>query len=235
MGHDFETTPTDVVADASKSVIQEVPIVTVIEPPPRLESLSVTPQRPSLDSWIDITREQSPQAADHRRAMSMDHSTSGSSPRRSHSPLGASPISEAPSPPPKSFRNSLTTNLKRFSSLPRTPSISSQSKRHSSSSTYYSSSRTPSPSVAFHPPPTFRRIRSYSPAAMFCHEVHSLKSASERSAVYAAKINELYLYDCGLSEWVIEAQYRGMFGPCGCFNKCELTFFRFNAQWWTIT
>jgi hypothetical protein len=29
--------------------------------------------------------------------------------------------------------------------------------------------------------------------------------------LYAQKINELYVHDCGLSEWVLETRFRGAF------------------------
>ncbi|KAF8204890.1 hypothetical protein BJ912DRAFT_1073256 [Pholiota molesta] len=116
-------------------------------------------------------------------------------------------IGEAPSPPPKSFRNSLTTNLKRFSSLPRTPSLSSKSARRSSESTRHSS-RTPSPSIHMFSRPAFKKIKATNPAALFCHEVHSQTTTLQRCAIYAAKINELYIHDCGLSEWVDDTKSR---------------------------
>jgi hypothetical protein len=114
---------------------------------------------------------------------------------------------DTPSPPPKSFRNSLTTGLRRLSTLPRTPSI--KSARRSSGGTHYSS-RTPSPSVMQAPLPVSRpKIKSQYPSAMYCTEVFARKTALERCAVYAHKINELYMYDCGLGDWIIETKYRG--------------------------
>ncbi|KAG5654074.1 hypothetical protein H0H81_007800 [Sphagnurus paluster] len=115
---------------------------------------------------------------------------------------------ETPSPPPKSFRNSLTSSLKKFSSsLPRTPSLSSKSRR--SSETYYSS-RTPSPSshMATLPPAFHPKIKSAHPPAMFCTEVMSGRTSLERCTIYAEKINELYLYDSGLGDWIFDAKLR---------------------------
>jgi hypothetical protein len=43
---------------------------------------------------------------------------------------------------------------------------------------------------------------------MYCHEVQSQRSAQERCFIYAQKINELYICDCGLSDWVVEATFR---------------------------
>ncbi|KAG6903337.1 hypothetical protein C0995_013090 [Termitomyces sp. Mi166 len=127
--------------------------------------------------------------------------------RRPQSPLYQGRPGETPSPPPKSFRNSLTTNLKRLSSsLPRTPSLSSKSRR--SSGTYYSS-RTPSPSMQSMPlPPPRPKIVSASPPAMFCAEISTKKTSLERCSLYAQKINELYMYDSGLADWTIEAKQR---------------------------
>lgn len=203
--------------------------------------------------------------------------------------------SEAPSPPPKSFRNSLTTGLKRFSStsrsLPRTPSVSSggsrrssvMSKRFSTGSANFSNgtmamsttasnggsrvdigsttvdrtpSAHPSPSPAV-PPPRAATVHGHGiehdgdcnggvngvtsasvhghggaahvqmklgarkrqkvvvqwPSAMFCNEIHAggrkKLSSSEKCAIYARKINELYMYDCGLTEWTVEMRFRG--------------------------
>ncbi|KAF9495759.1 hypothetical protein BDN71DRAFT_1447214 [Pleurotus eryngii] len=132
-----------------------------------------------------------------------------------------SDFGDTPSPPPKSLRNSWTANLKRFSSLPRTPSP--QSKRSSAGSSLYrnrttrtpSRSRSPSPlSTPLHhedfldtpharprPPPRIEYISPY-PPAMYCGDVTCKKTALERCAGYAAKINELYVTDCGLAGWL---------------------------------
>ncbi|TFK27016.1 hypothetical protein FA15DRAFT_666751 [Coprinopsis marcescibilis] len=176
---------------------------------------------PSPDSILDEYRHSSSLDDDgpHRRR-SVSPSSAGSSQRDSHyqtqsqlersqSPRSAS-SSSAPSPPPKSFRNSLTTNLKRFSSLPRAPSRSSRhSNKRSSVGTHYSqrSSRTPSPSV---PRKSVRRkVVDYNPTAMFCHEVYQQRTTAERCQIYIEKINELYIHDCGLSEWLLEMNNRG--------------------------
>jgi len=131
--------------------------------------------------------------------------------------------SGTPSPPSKSFRNSLTTNLKRFSSLPRTPSLSSRSSKSSSrrlSAGAQPSSRTPSPlepvqlplsvPVPFSlPVPRPRpKVKSQYPSAMYCSEVFSRRTPGERCAIYAHKINQLYMYDSGLGDWIIETRIR---------------------------
>jgi hypothetical protein len=35
------------------------------------------------------------------------------------------------------------------------------------------------------------------------------KNALDRSVGYAQKINELYMYDCGLGDWIVETRYKG--------------------------
>jgi hypothetical protein len=144
----------------------------------------------------------------------------------SHSPsrsLSQMKRSDTPSPPPKSFRNSLTTNLRRFASLPRTPSMSSRSSKsvrrlsspQPSSGTPPPSEPSPSmlsvPILDSSPAPQPRpKIRSQYPSAMHCSEVFGRKTAVERCAIYAHKINELYMYDSGLGDWIIETKIRGM-------------------------
>ncbi|KAF7301513.1 hypothetical protein MIND_00716700 [Mycena indigotica] len=103
-----------------------------------------------------------------------------------------------PSPPPKSFRASLTKGLRRISSIPRTSSPSRNSLTRSSTS------RSP---PASHPvslpirrPPKI--IEQY-PAALFSADILSLKKSTDRTALYAQKINELYIHDSGLSDWLV--------------------------------
>ncbi|KAK0206789.1 hypothetical protein DFS33DRAFT_619654 [Desarmillaria ectypa] len=100
-----------------------------------------------------------------------------------------------PSPPPKSLRNSLTRGLRRMS-LPRTPS------------------RTPSP-PQLSPRP---KIKALYPSAMYCSELSAKLTTIERCALYTAKINELALYDCGLSDWLFEARLRNSPGPSPAFT-----------------
>ncbi|OJT07344.1 hypothetical protein TRAPUB_1810 [Trametes pubescens] len=108
---------------------------------------------------------------------------------------------------PSSFRATLT-NLKRFSSLPRTPSRSSRSSKRSTSP---EARRSLSPSIEpihvelpprrrMTPQPT--KISSW-PQAMVTRDVTMLRSARERAKMYAEKINELTEYDCGLREWMV--------------------------------
>lgn len=244
----------------------------------------------SNENWVAISRVSSPSVSSHHdRSTSLDINNNGTDGESSKT------RSEAPSPPPKSFRNSLTTGLRRLSSrsLPRTPSLSSggsrrsssvMSKRFSSGSANWGPSslggtapisattslggsangsavgsvldisstnveRTPSPFVVSTPlpqvPPTRATTvhvdglaQSYSastnghgttrppirrkrqkvvvqwPSAMFCNKIHGTAgkkklTSSEKCAIYAQKINELYMYDCGLTEWVVETRLRG--------------------------
>ncbi|KAH7887980.1 hypothetical protein F5I97DRAFT_934626 [Phlebopus sp. FC_14] len=106
----------------------------------------------------------------------------------------------------KSLKNAL--NIKRFSSLPRTPSLASLSPLSTGSKR---SSRTPSPSISHvvtKPRPHIQRIRSACPSAMYFADVIVKRSPLERSIGYAHKINELYSHDCGLGDWVLETRYK---------------------------
>ncbi|KAI0334819.1 hypothetical protein GY45DRAFT_1367274 [Cubamyces sp. BRFM 1775] len=117
---------------------------------------------------------------------------------------------------PSSFRATLTS-LKRFSSLPRTPSRSSRSSKHSASpGPEQRRSLSPPPargaaagaSTSFELLPTPRRrvppkptIVSSWPPPMTVRDVTMLSTPRERARAYAEKINELAMYDCGLREW----------------------------------
>ena len=159
--------------------------VVIVSPPPRLESLPTTQDIPG--------KETTPPPDVVERSLSPD--------------------SQGPSPPPKSFRNSIASGLKRFSTLPRSPSLSSRSPKRSSFSTVHSS-RTPSPSYPYQHSstrPSYRRrkVITRDPAGLFCHEVHSIRSTSERCSIYIQKINELYNCDTGLMDWLNDGRGRG--------------------------
>lgn len=195
-----------------KDVTVDAADVTVVEP---LCNRTVTEiNHHKFSQWLKSNPELSQPLGNKQKAGSIDEShfykqRLPESPEPSDSGGG----SDAPSPPPKSFRNSLTINLKRLS-LPRTASLSSKSarsRRWSGENTHHSS-RTSSPSIhRVSPPPPVPRIKSTNPAALFCHEVHSQRTTSERCLIYATKINELHLYDCGLSEWVVNMKSRSVF------------------------
>jgi hypothetical protein len=53
------------------------------------------------------------------------------------------------------------------------------------------------------------KIKSRYPSAMYCSEVFSRKTSGERCAIYAQKINQLYMYDSGLGDWIVETRIRG--------------------------
>ena len=110
-------------------------------------------------------------------------------------PSGSPVIHEKPLPSPTVE----TFNSKRFSSLPRAPSISSGSNF----SRGYS--RTPSPL----PPRRRKRVIEQWPLAMQYKDVLECKTPLERSLGYARKINELAMYDCGLTNWMDSVRVRG--------------------------
>ncbi|KAF4602344.1 hypothetical protein EYR40_005549 [Pleurotus pulmonarius] len=172
---------------------------------------------PSLDSLVSINVAPATPALDNEAYKD----ATAAMPLTPPAEDSGSDFGDTPSPPPKSLRNSWTANLKRFSSLPRTPSP--QSKRSSAGSSLYrnrttrtpSRSRSPSPlSTPLHhedfldtpharprPPPRIEYISPY-PPAMYCGDVTCKKTALERCAGYAAKINEFYVTDCGLAGWL---------------------------------
>ncbi|KAF9534937.1 hypothetical protein CPB83DRAFT_843183 [Crepidotus variabilis] len=183
--------------------------VSVVEPPtPATLSKSHAPQKidhAKFDRWLN----ENPlvgQPLEARRANSIDESHHERSVERSSSPASHDHhyATDVPSPPNKSLRQSITKNIKRLSALPRAPSISSKSDRRLSSEMRYSS-RTPSPRHSGDSPQlSFKKIKSTDPAALFCHEVYGQNTTLQRCYIYASKINELYLYDCGLSDWITE-------------------------------
>ena len=186
------------------------------------------PLRSSEDSdarsaWINIAPEDIPRVVTPNSddaGLSTDGRSSRNLFRRSTSRSPPKPTKElsddsSPSSSPRYLGRSLTANFKRFSSLPRTPSRSARSEKRLSGGSVSTVSTLPPhaeeeiPSIRRSPPP-FQKIMSPWPQAMVYTDVTSKKSALERSLGYAAKINELYLYDCGLSNYVIDIQARGM-------------------------
>ncbi|KAH9048970.1 hypothetical protein EDB84DRAFT_1556429 [Lactarius hengduanensis] len=101
--------------------------------------------------------------------------------------------------PSSSPRRGVLTNLKRYSSLPRTPSTRSPRSTRMSIFT-----RSSSPESLSRP-----RIRARSPDAMQFKDVLAKKTSLERAIGYANKINELAMYDCGLGDWVGSMKERG--------------------------
>lgn len=177
-----------------------------------------------FDQWLRDNPHMTASLEDDPRSSSLEKSRRDSQ-ERPLSPISPEVTGEAPSPPPKSFRTSLSLNMKRFSALPRTPSISSKSGRRLSSDSNHLSSRTPSPShrmssatSSYARPSTPRKVKTTNPAALFCHEVHSQNTTLQRCAIYAGKINELYNHDCGLSEWIFEMKTKGKIRRVVCLQ-----------------
>ncbi|KII95822.1 hypothetical protein PLICRDRAFT_693960 [Plicaturopsis crispa FD-325 SS-3] len=191
---------------------QDVPPPNIIEPPREDE----VDERPALDirrqeSWVSQRSEvMSRSSSDDGGRLSVDSEgslgrvTSASPPSSYHEKDGVSTSLTRK----HSTRDAL---LKRFSSLPRTPSVKSSNRLSSSTR----SAQTPSPPIV---PPSIvtpphrqvqrEKIRTAWPAAMSCSDVLAKRSSADRSRAYAEKINELWMCDCGLGDWVAETRYR---------------------------
>ncbi|KAJ7368014.1 hypothetical protein DFH08DRAFT_12242 [Mycena albidolilacea] len=206
----------------------------MVAPPPRMESLPEQPNEEWTHISRDLTASPSPSSEDHVSKSHDRVSWESYSPPASvsHSQEGATPSS-------KTRAQSLGAGLKRFASLPRTPSPSSRRSSSSlvrTSSTSGRSQGSPGGRTAPLPPsswnpnanyshsephaslgprqmPRRRKIVSRNPPALSSADIGLRKSALERCSLYAQKINELYMHDCGLSEWVVEARFRGSNGP----------------------
>ncbi|SJL02177.1 uncharacterized protein ARMOST_05503 [Armillaria ostoyae] len=76
----------------------------------------------------------------------------------------------------------------------------------------------PHPVPAPAPPSPRPKIKALYPSAMYCSELSAKLTTLERCALYTAKINELALYDCGLSDWLFEARIRNSPGPSPAFT-----------------
>jgi hypothetical protein len=193
--------------DKSITLVPEVPSKDQLPNPPTdvLESAPVITVQPANDrpspstselrresSWISnsndsghISSESSRNAFEDARPQELDCSYSGS--RES---------ATEDSPTESKRKGGILTNLKRYSSLPRPPSMRSQSQRMSVFARKSS-------------PPPKPRIRARSPDAMRFKDVLNKKSAVERATAYANKINELSMYDCGLGDWVTSMKEKG--------------------------
>ena len=197
------------------------------------ESVSSSSQEPSVRSRKDLRRESSWVSMAQERVQRALSPGRGSTISRSPS---TSPSMFSPTPPPKSIHGSLEdvpqasgssgvikgalTNFKRFSALPRTPSVTSARAKSPEASPQVSprhSKDAPLPAI---PAPLRRRvprprITAEWPDAMSCRDVVTLRTPLERAAGYANKINELALYDCGLTDWLQDRRYTG-----GCAYSC---------------
>ena len=192
-------------------------------PPKVVEPLRSSEDSDARSAWINITPEDIPRVvtpSSDDAGVSTDGHSSRSLFRRSTSRSPPKPTRElgddsSPSSSPRHLGRSLTANLKRFSSLPRAPSRSARSEKRLSGGSASTASTLPPHAEEYVPlmprsPPPFQKIISPWPQAMFYADVTSKKSALERSLGYAAKINELYIYDCGLSDYVADIHARGM-------------------------
>ncbi|KAF7355068.1 hypothetical protein MSAN_01422300 [Mycena sanguinolenta] len=213
------------------------PSVPMVAPPPRMESL---PELPN-EEWTHVRRDltASPTPSSEEGHMSQDHDRVS---WESYSPPGSLSHSQEVTPGKSRVRTSLGAGLKRIASLPRTPSPGSRSSRslarsNSTSARSIGGSSSPAAQTSPLPPPSSwnpnanyaqsdlhanlgsrqsmprrRKIVSRNPPALNSADILSRKSAVERCSLYAQKINELYMHDCGLSEWVVEARFRGSNG-----------------------
>lgn len=205
---------------ASSSIPQAV-----LEEEDRLASPSPSPSQNSAFESHD-SHPQTPQT--HEGAHSLDVTTPSV---RQHSPAPSSNTTSSsshghteatPTRPSNSIGQGFPSTLqavdaKRFSSLPRTPSLSSSMARPPSPPTRNVSLAVQHPQVIHEEetqprprrPP--HRFKSRNPPAMSCADVTNKKSPLERCGLYARKINELYIYDCGLGDWLLESKFRGEF------------------------
>lgn len=198
----------------------DVPPPTVVEPPRgyegrsgrkgldirRADNLSLSPsrsissERPHVDPLLSFPRSDESAAqgwVDPDKTLTLLEETVPPVPAKNDLPyLDTKPLKNA-------------LNTKRFSSLPRTPSLMSLNRPSLGSKR---SSGTPSHSVAHsisQPKLPMRRTKSIHPPAMYFADVTVKRTSLERSIGYAHKINELYNCDCGLGDWITETRYKG--------------------------
>ena len=186
----------DELPESPTAIPDSTPAITVQpakdEPAP---STARPPELRSETSWISNSNDSSHVSSEGSR-----HAFEDARPRalnRSSSSIKESTTGDSPSEPKR--KGGILTNLKRYSSLPRPPP-STKSPRTSVFP------RTPSP-----PPrsPLKPRIRARSPDALRFKDILNKRSALERATAYANKINELSMYDCGLSDWVTTTKEKG--------------------------
>ncbi|KAI0721928.1 hypothetical protein C8T65DRAFT_734913 [Cerioporus squamosus] len=204
------------------------PVVVIEQDEPEDEYHEVG-RRPALElrresSWVSLGREMAQRdSSPNGKAVSPPTLSVHRSPSSLSEASSSSSVSHLPSLPPKSIRHGsdedrqssslapsafrALTNLKRFSSLPRTPSRSSKSSKRSTSPDARRSISPPLPPIHIQSPPRRRVIPKpkYAhpwPPAMNPADVVALRGARERAQGYAMKINELSMYDCGLRDWL---------------------------------
>lgn len=207
--------PIETVADADSTAPSSLPALAmiVVEPADDLhdhdEAISLPP---SQKSWISLS-----QALLDGPPSSRSSSDEARPSPSSHSLLLVKSRKEGSKDDIRQSLSAVTkgtlTNLKRFSSLPRTPSISSKAPSVPRSSVSPSPPIALSPLPSPSPSPVLRpsrpKIRSNWPESMWCRDVVTLPTALDRAMGYAYKINDLAKYDCGLGDWVVAAKLKG--------------------------
>lgn len=181
----------------------DVPPPTVIEPLRNNEGsngrqgLEIRRDERRLDSRVEVPQ------LDRTPSQSEENTTDGSIREEVLPPIPAKSV-----PPFLDMKVKNIFNKKRFSALPRTPSLMSLNRLSLGSK---HSSRSPSvthPNASLALP--IHRIKSAYPSALQFGDVLGRKTALERSLGYARKINELYNHDCGLADWMAEVRNNGM-------------------------
>jgi hypothetical protein len=183
------------------------PVVTQPTNDDRDPTAAQPPELRRQRSWISSSNDSSHVSSESGRRAFED-----ARPDLIQEPNGSCPsIREIPPEdgPPSSTGRGVLTNLKRYSSLPRTP----RSPRMSLCT------RSSSPESPSRP-----RIRARSPDAMHFKDVLAKKTSVERAIGYANKINELYMYDCGLGDWVASMKDKGGRCPWPCTFSLVPTF-----------
>ena len=183
----------DELPDPPTDVLDSAPAITV--QPTNGGPSPTTSRSPELrreSSWISNSNDSSHISSECSRLAFDDARQQGLN--DSYSSMREFASEESPSEPKR--KGGILTNLKRYSSLPRPPSMMSHRM-----SVFTRTPPSPSP-----PKP---RIRARSPDAMRCKEIFKKKSTLERATAYANKINELSMYDCGLGDWVTSMKEKG--------------------------
>lgn len=187
--YEFPESPTDTLDSAPAITVQpakDEPAPSTARPP---ELRRETSRISNSNGSSHVSSEGSRHAFEDARPQAMNRSSS--------SIREPSATEDSPSEPKR--KGGILTNLKRYSSLPRSPSIKSPQ-----TSIFPRMSSPPPP-----PSPPKPRIRARSPDALRFRDILNKKSALERATAYANKINELSMYDCGLGDWVITMKERG--------------------------
>ncbi|KAL0070968.1 hypothetical protein AAF712_002189 [Marasmius tenuissimus] len=174
-------------------------------PPPKSFRNSFTKglKRLSLNAGSPRRSDSLSSRSAHSRTPSQGSSTLPPLPDAEGGYTGRPSLSPSPSPnafPPRPLSplnpNSHSPNPSLPVPLPLGPS-SLQNSPHPSYSSYYTRPH----------PHAHKRITNTQPAALFCSELYSApkksSTSAERCAIYARKLNELYMFDCGLGDWIV--------------------------------